>query len=189
MPTEIVLARHGETEWSRDRRHTGRTDLPLTEEGRRQAEALRRPLAGRSFARVLVSPLGRAVETCELAGLADRAERRPELVEFDYGEAEGVTTAQIRESIPGWTVWTHRDCGGESPADVSARLQPLLDELGEADGDVAIFAHGHMLRVLAAIWIGMPPEGGARLALSTGTLCTLGWEREIRVIRAWNTRV
>lgn len=184
---EIVLVRHGETQWSRDHRHTGRTDVPLTEAGRRQAEALRERLDGRRFERVLVSPLSRALETCELAGLADRAERRQELVEFDYGEAEGLTTAQMRERIPGWTVWTHETPGAESPADVAARLEPLLSELRQPEGDVAIFAHGHVLRVLAALWIDLPPAGGARLALSVAAISVLGWEHETQVVRAWNT--
>lgn len=186
---EIVLARHGETEWSRDRRHTGRTDIPLTDRGRGEAEALRAPLAERRFGRVLVSPLSRAVETCELAGLGDRAETRDELVEFDYGEAEGITTPQVRERIPGWTVWTHGSPGGEAPADVGARLAPLVDELAASDADVVVFAHGHVLRVLAALWIELEAVGGQRLALSTGTLSTLGWEHEARVLRSWNAPV
>lgn len=187
MPSpQIVLVRHGETEWSRDHRHTGRTDVPLTDTGREQARALRPRLEYRSFRHVLVSPLSRALETCELAGLGDRAERRPELVELDYGEAEGLTTAQMRERIPGWTVWTHETPEAESPADAGARLQPVLAELLETDGDVAIFAHGHVLRVLAALWIEMPPAGGARLTLATGKLSALGWEHETRAILAWN---
>jgi probable phosphoglycerate mutase len=184
---EIVLVRHGETEWSRDRRHTGRTDVPLTETGRRQAVALRERLAGRDFQRVLASPLARALDTCELAGLGDRAELRQELVEFDYGEAEGLTTPQMRERVPGWTVWTHETPGAESPADVAARLAPLLAELRDPGGDVAIFAHGHVLRVLAALWIDMPPTDGARLALSVAAISALGWEHETQVVRAWNT--
>jgi probable phosphoglycerate mutase len=187
MNAEIVLARHGETEWSRDRRHTGRTDVPLTAEGRRQAAALRSRLGGRRFAKVLVSPLSRAVETCELAGLGEHAERRPELVELDYGAAEGLTTGQMRERDPGWTVWTHRTSGAETLEQVESRLQPVIAELRSADGDIAIFAHGHVLRVLAALWIGMPPQGGARLALATGKLSALGWEHETQVIRAWST--
>ena len=187
MTPEIVLARHGETEWSRDRRHTGRTDVPLTDQGRRQAKALRARLEGRGFAKVLVSALSRAVETCRLAGLGDRAERRSELVELDYGEAEGLTTAQLRERVPGWTVWTHDTPGAETLEQVATRLQPLIEELRATDGDVAIFAHGHVLRVLAALWIGMPPQGGARLALQTGTLSTLAWEHETQVVRAWNS--
>ncbi len=126
---EIVLARHGETEWSRDMRHTGRTDVPLTDRGRDQARALAPKLAGRELARVLTSPLSRARETCELAGLGDRAEPRPELVELDYGDAEGLTTEQIRERDPGWTVWTHPTPGAETFDQVEARLRPLIAEL------------------------------------------------------------
>lgn len=181
-----MLARHGETEWSRDLRHTGRTDIPLTEDGRRQATELGARLEGREFAKVLVSPLSRAVETCRLAGLGERAERRPELLELDYGEAEGLTTAQLRERLPGWTVWTHDTPGAETLEQVGARLEPLVAELRATDGDVAVFAHGHVLRVLAALWIGLPPRGGARLALATGTLSTLGWEHDTQVIRSWN---
>jgi broad specificity phosphatase PhoE len=183
---EILLARHGETEWSRDMRHTGRTDVPLTDKGREQARALAPKLAGRELTRVLTSPLSRARETCELAGLGDRAEPRPELVELDYGDAEGLTTDQIRERDPGWTVWTHPTPGAETFDQVEARLRPLIDELSQTEGDVAIFAHGHILRVLSALWIGMPPQGGSRLVLATGRLCTLGWERETQAIRAWN---
>jgi broad specificity phosphatase PhoE len=184
---EIVLVRHGETEWSRDLRHTGRTDVPLTAVGRQQATALRERLAGREFEQVLVSPLARAVETCRLAGLGDRAEQRPELVELDYGEAEGKTTVELRERYPGWTVWSHPTPGAETLDDVARRLAPLVDELAAAGGDVAVFAHGHVLRILAALWIELPPQGGSRLALATGKLSALGWERETRVIRAWNT--
>jgi probable phosphoglycerate mutase len=184
---EIVLVRHGETEWSRDLRHTGRTDVPLTERGRQQASALRGRLEGRSFSRVLVSPLRRAVDTCELAGLGERAERRPELMEFDYGDAEGLTTPEIRERAPGWTIWTHPTAGAETPADVAARLTPVVAELGDADGDIAVFAHGHVLRVLAAVWIEQVPETAARLALATAAISVLGWEHETRVLRAWNT--
>jgi len=183
---EVVLARHGETEWSRDHRHTGRTDLPLTENGRAQARALAPKLARWKFDRALVSPLSRAVETCDLAGLGGVAERRPELVELDYGDAEGITTAEMRETVPGWSVWTHQTPGAEPLERVGQRLAPLLAELRGAEGNVVLFAHGHVLRVLAALWIGMPPVGGARLALSTGTLSVLGWERETQVIRGWN---
>lgn len=136
---------------------------------------------------MLTSPLARARETCELAGLGDRAELRPELVELDYGDAEGLTTDQLRESIPGWTVWSHVTPGAETFEQVEARLRPLIDELRATDGDVAIFAHGHILRVLAALWIELPPQGAARLALATGKLSALGWERETQVIKAWNT--
>jgi broad specificity phosphatase PhoE len=183
---EIVLVRHGETEWSRDHRHTGRTDVPLTENGREQASALMAQLAGRSFRHAYVSPLKRARETCELAGLGEHAEIRPELVELDYGDAEGITTEQMRERIPGWSIWTHETLGAERLADAAKRLEPILAELRNADADIAVVAHGHILRILSALWIGMPPEGGSRLALATGRICILGWERENQVIRGWN---
>ena len=183
---EVVLARHGETEWSRTLRHTGRTDIPLTEDGRREAEGLKERLATREFKRVLASPLGRAMDTARLAGLGERAEPRDELLEFDYGEYEGLTTATIRETVPGWTVWTHGSKGGESCSEVGARLDRVVAELREATGDVAVFAHGHVLRVLAARWIEQPAQEGARFALGTGTLSVLGWERETPVIRRWN---
>jgi probable phosphoglycerate mutase len=185
---EIVLIRHGETEWSRDGRHTGRTDVPLTDAGRRQAELVGEWLAGRTFARVLTSPLGRALETCRLAGLGDRAEPREELLEWDYGEYEGVTTAQIRERRPDWYLWRDGCPGGESAVEVGRRVDGLVAELREADGDEAVFAHGHVLRVLTARWLGLDPENGALLALATATLSVLGWERETAVIRVWNAR-
>ena len=187
MP-EIVLIRHGETEWSRDGRHTGRTDIPLTDTGRRQAELVGEWLAGRSFARVLTSPLGRALDTCRLAGLGDRAEPREELLEWDYGEYEGMTTPQIRERRPDWYLWRDGCPGGESAADVGRRVDGLVAELREADGDAAVFAHGHVLRVLTARWLGLDPEKGALFALATATLSALGWERETAVIRVWNAR-
>ena len=168
-------------------RHTGRTDVPLTEAGREEARALRERLADRSFSRVLVSPLARAHETCELAGLGASAETRDELVELDYGSYEGLTTAEIRETVPGWTVWTHGSPGGESAANAGARLDPLVEELAQIEADVAVFAHGHILRVLAARWLEQPAEFGARLTLATGRLSVLGWEREARAIRGWNS--
>jgi broad specificity phosphatase PhoE len=186
---EVVLVRHGETEWSRDLKHTGRTDIPLTDAGRREAEKLRRTLAGRGFARVLTSPLQRAMETCRLAGLAERAERTDALLEWDYGEYEGITTKQIRESRPGWFLWRDGCPGGETAAEVGARVDPLVEELARLDGDVALFSHGHVLRVLTARWLTLAPESGALFALGTGTLSILGYEREVRVIRRWNAPV
>jgi broad specificity phosphatase PhoE len=186
---EIVLARHGETEWSRDGRHTGRTDIPLTENGRREALQLREVLEGWSFARVLSSPLQRALETCRLAGLGDRAEITEDLVEWDYGEYEGITTAQIRESRPDWNLWRDGCPGGETAADVGRRADRVLAELEGVEGDVAVFAHGHVLRVMAARWVALPPESGALFALNTGTLSVLGYERETRVVRRWNAPV
>jgi probable phosphoglycerate mutase len=185
---EIVLIRHGETEWSRDGRHTGSTDIPLTDEGRRQAKVVGEWLAGRAFVRVLTSPLGRALETCRLAGFGDRAEPREELLEWDYGEYEGLTTPQIRERRPDWYLWRDGCPGGESAAEVGRRVDRVVAELREAGGDAALFAHGHVLRVLTARWLELDPEDGALFALATATLSALGWERETAVIRVWNAR-
>jgi probable phosphoglycerate mutase len=186
---EVVLARHGETEWSRDGRHTGSTDIPLTDNGRAQARALGMALAGRDFALVLSSPLGRALETCRLAGLGDRAETTGDLLEWDYGEYEGITTREIRERRPDWVLWRDGCPGGETAADVGRRVDRVIARVAAADGDVALFAHGHVLRVLAARWVGLGPESGALLALDTATLCALGYERETRVVRRWNVPV
>ncbi len=181
-----MLARHGETEWSRDGLHTGRTDVPLTDEGRRQARLLARSLEGMEFTRVLTSPLSRAVDTCRLAGFGDRAESRDELLEWDYGEYEGLTTPQIRERRPAWYLWRDGCPGGEGPDDVGRRADALLADLRATRGKVALFAHGHVLRVLAAQWIGLETSGGGRLALATATVSVLGWERDVEVVRRWN---
>ncbi len=186
MAPEILLARHGETEWSTAARHTGLTDVPLTEAGRRQAEALGARLRGRTFAKVLTSPLGRASETCRLSGFGDLCTEKAELVEWDYGDYEGLTTAHIRETEPGWTVWTHPTPGAETAAEVGARVDRVISELAASEADTAVFAHGHVLRVLGARWIGLAPEDGALLALSTATVSVLGWERERPVIQVWN---
>jgi broad specificity phosphatase PhoE len=183
---EIVLVRHGETEWSRSGRHTGRTDVPLTDAGRTQARRLASRIAGRSFTRVLTSPLTRAADTCRLAGLGAAAEGRPELREWDYGEYEGRTTAEIREERPGWSTWRDGCPGGEAAEDVGARLDPLVEELAKASGDMAVFGHGHSLRVLAARWIELPAVAGARLPLGTAAVSVLGRERETRAILLWN---
>lgn len=184
--TEILLARHGETEWSRDMRHTGHSDIPLTETGREQARALGPRLSALDFALVLISPLSRAAETCALAGLGDAAIEEPDLVEWDYGEYEGLTTNEIRRSVPGWTVWDGGLPGGENAEEVGARVDRVIVRLLEADGPCAVFAHGHLLRVLGARWMGLPAESGALLALSTATLSGLGHERERRVLTLWN---
>jgi broad specificity phosphatase PhoE len=186
---EIVLARHGETEWSRDGLHTGSTDIPLTDAGRSQAELLRDALREWTFERVLSSPLQRALETCRLAGLGEDVEVTDDLREWDYGEYEGVTTPQIRESRPGWYLWTDGCPGGEQAADVGRRVDRVIASIEHAEGDVVLFAHGHVLRVLAARWLGLAPESGALLALGTGTLSALGYERETRVVRRWNAPV
>jgi broad specificity phosphatase PhoE len=186
---EIVLARHGETEWSRDGRHTGRTDIPLTDNGRRQARLLGGALAGWRFERVLSSPLERALETCRLAGLGDSVETSDDLLEWDYGEYEGVSTPRIRESRPDWYLWRDGCPGGEQPQDVGRRADRVIAAVAGCQGDVALFAHGHVLRVIAARWLGLGPEAGALLALSTATISVLGYERETRVVRRWNAPV
>jgi probable phosphoglycerate mutase len=185
-PAELVLARHGETEWSRTGKHTGRTDVPLTEEGRVQAELLATSLAGIAFERVYTSPLSRAADTCRLAGLGEACEVRDELLEWDYGDYEGRTTAEIREERPDWLLWRDGCPAGESAAEVGARVDRLLAELDGVAGAVALFAHGHLLRVLAARWLGLPPEDGGLLRLDTATVSVLGWEREVAVVRRWN---
>lgn len=181
-----MLVRHGETEWSVSGQHTGNTDIPLTDTGRRQAEALGRRLSAWNFALVLTSPLSRALETCQLAGLGERAEVTDDLREWDYGEYEGRRTVDIRQERPGWTVWNGGVPGGESVEDVGARADRALEAARSAGGDVALFAHGHLLRVLGARWIDLPPHLGARLGLSTATISVLGWERETAVIHRWN---
>ena len=188
MATEIVLIRHGETEWSRDGRHTGNTDVPLTERGREQAEALGTALEGRSFARVLMSPLSRAAETAKLAGFGD-AEPREELREWDYGAYEGRKTAEIREERPGWTLWADGVPDGETAAEVAARVDGVLAELRTAEGAALVFAHGHLLRLLAVRWIGLEPEAGRLLTLDPATVSVLGHERETPVIRVWNASI
>jgi broad specificity phosphatase PhoE len=190
MPHPIVwLARHGETEWSRDLRHTGRTDIPLTPEGEAEARALRAPLAAIDFDLVLSSPLARARQTCELAGLGDRAELRDDLLEWDYGDYEGVTSAEIREGRPGWLLWRDGCPGGEAAEDVGRRADAVIAELLAIDGTAAVFAHGHLLRVLAARWVELPPTEGQRFGLGTATLNRLGWEHDYRVIQRWNAPV
>jgi broad specificity phosphatase PhoE len=183
---EVVLVRHAETEWSRDGRHTGRTDIPLTDRGRMGARTPAAKLRGRTFRLVLVSPSRRARETCELCGLGDQARTREELLEWDYGEYEGLTTAQILAMRPGWTLWRDGCPGGESPADVGARADRLIAEIRGLDEDVAVFSHGHMLRVLGARWIELAPSQGARLRLSTGAICVLGYERATAALSCWN---
>ncbi len=183
---EIVLVRHAETEWSLTGRHTGRTDIPLTEQGRAAAAALAPRLRGRSFALVLVSPLRRARETCELCGLGAQARPLEQLLEWDYGDYEGLTTAEIHSTRPGWNLWRDGCPGGESAADVGARADSVIAEFEHADGDVAVFSHGHMLRVLGARWIALYPAEGGRLGLSTGAICVLGHERSTRILARWN---
>jgi broad specificity phosphatase PhoE len=184
---EVVLVRHGETEWSAALRHTGRTDLPLTEAGEEQARAVGKVLRGQEFALVLSSPLRRALDTARLAGFEPQV--REELAEWDYGDYEGRTTAEIRETIPDWTIWAYGAAGGESGAQVAARVDRVIGEILHVDGDVLVFAHGHLLRVLCARWLELEPGDGRLFALDSGTLSTLGFEREQRVIRVWNAPV
>jgi broad specificity phosphatase PhoE len=183
---EVVLVRHGETEWSRTLKHTGRTDVPLTQEGEEQARVVGRALGGRSFGRLLSSPLRRALDTCRIALPEAEPEIATDLAEWDYGEYEGITTAEIRETVPDWTVWRYGARGGESVADVGARVDRVIAELRGASDDAAIFAHGHVIRVLAARWLGLEPAAGRLFALDTATLSILGYERETPVIRRWN---
>ncbi|MEJ3744288.1 histidine phosphatase family protein [Actinomycetes bacterium KLBMP 9797] len=184
--SEIVLVRHGETEWSRSHRHTSYTDLDLTPDGERQARALEARLAGRSFAAVLSSPRKRALRTAELAGLAV-TEVDDDLAEWDYGEYEGITTAEIHGTRdPDWNLWTDGAPGGESPDAVGARLDRVLDRARAAGGDVALVGHAHALRVVGARWVGLPAAGGGLLRLNTATLSELGYEHGRPVILRWN---
>jgi broad specificity phosphatase PhoE len=183
---EIWLMRHGETEWSASGAHTSRTDLPLLPSGIKQAEELRTKLHGRNFALVLVSPMQRARETCRLAGYADKAEISNDLKEWDYGLYEGRSTAQIRQDRPNWSLWRDGVLEGESVENVGIRVKRIIDRCREVDGDVAIFAHGHVLRILTAVWLDLPPADGRLFALNTATISVLGYEHEYKVIRRWN---
>ena len=183
---EIWLLRHGATEWSRNGRHTGSSDISLLPEGEAEARALAPLLAGQHFAEVWVSPLQRARRTCELAGLGAQAQLNENLREWDYGSYEGITTAEIRQTVPGWSVWTHRCPGGEDAAAVTQRCEALIAQLLALEGNIALFAHGHLLRSLAGTWIGQGAVGGKHLALGTGSHSLLGFERENPVILRWN---
>ena len=183
----LWLVRHGQTEWAALGRHTGRTDVPLTHEGRGQALALRSRLAAAGpFALVVTSPLGRASLTADLAGFGDVVKVEPDLAEWDYGALEGLTTLEIRADLPEWTIWTGPWPAGESIDDVAIRADHVLDRARAAPGDVLLFSHGHLLRVLAARWVGLDASFGRLFSLSTGTLSVLGWDRETRVIETWN---
>ena len=182
----IHLVRHGATEWSSLRRHTGRTDIPLTDEGRAQARALEPVMADLRPDRVLASPLSRAWETCELAGFGDRAKPDERLLEWDYGAAEGRTTAQIREEQPGWSVWSHPIEGAETLPAVAARADSLIEELRAPDQVTVLFAHAHLLRILGARWCGWPAGAGQNLVLDPASVSTLGSEREAPCIESWN---
>lgn len=182
----LVLVRHGETDWSKSKQHTGRQDIPLNEQGRREGERLRHRLAAWPFARVFVSPLSRARDTCALAGLGDRAELRPDLMEWDYGAYEGRTRADILHERPEWSLWRDGCPQGETAEQVGVRVDRVLSEVRGIDGDVALFAHGHVLRVLTARWLQTPPSMGERYALSTASVSVLGREHASEVIWLWN---
>jgi broad specificity phosphatase PhoE len=181
----VVLVRHGETAWTKSGQHTSRTDIPLTDAGRRQAGQLASRLP-RTFALVLTSPLQRARETCRLAGFAEQAVVSDDVTEWDYGSYEGLTTAEIRAVRPGWSLWRDGAPGGETAEDVGPRADRVIARVRDVDGDVAVFSHGHFLRVLGARWIGLPPSAGELFALRPATISVLGWEREISVIDRWN---
>jgi broad specificity phosphatase PhoE len=186
MNPELWLIRHGETEWSRSGAHTGRTDLPLTENGRARAKALGKLLNGRRFATVLASPLTRARETCRLAGYGDQMEIEPNLHEWDYGDYEGLSTAQIREKRPGWELWVDGVPNGETVEQVGERASAVIQRAIGGAGDAALFAHGHILRILSVSWLGLAPDDGRLLGLDTASISILGYERDTRVIRLWN---
>jgi probable phosphoglycerate mutase len=186
---DVWLIRHGETEWSRSGRHTGVTDLPLTEAGRQSATLLAPVLARESFALVLTSPLKRARETCELAGLGAHARIDADLVEWNYGTYEGLTTVAIREGLPGWLLFRDGAPGGERPEDVSRRADRVIDRARAAPGNVVIFSHGHLLRALAARWLGWPASAGQHFLLDTGTVNVLSAYAEAGAIKCWNAPV
>ncbi len=183
---QVYAIRHGETAWSLTGQHTGTTDIPLTENGRRLAKRLRVVLARQSFARVLVSPMQRARETCALAGLDASAVVDRDLVEWNYGEYEGLTPKQIHDKAPGWLIFRDGCPGGETPEQVGTRVDRVIARVRAVEGDVALFAHGHLLRVLAARWIALPAEAGQHFLLDTGSLCVLGHYGDIPAVKTWN---
>ena len=185
---QLWLLRHGATEWAKNGRHTGSTDLPLLPEGEEEARQLAPVLESQTFAAVFSSPLQRARRTCELSGLSEQAQVMPELLEWNYGDYEGVTTPEIRVTVPGWTVWSHECPNGEDADAVQQRCEIVINRALEVaePGDVALFAHGHLLRALAGTWLGLGAVGGRLLKLGTGSICVLGFERENRAIVRWN---
>jgi broad specificity phosphatase PhoE len=182
----IVVVRHGETEWSRIQRHTGRSDLPLTATGREQAESLITKLAGLQFAAVFVSPLLRARETCEIAGFADRAIVDPDLIEWDYGAYEGLTSTEIQVERPGWTLFRDGVIGGETIDDVAARAARVITRVRAIDGDVLLFGHGHQLRITTALWLDLAALAAQHLQLATASPSTLGYEHDWTALLRWN---
>lgn len=185
----LYLFRHGQTEWSASGQHTGKTDIPLTDRGREQARLLRDAVGHLDFGEVLVSPLSRAQETATLAGLGSRIKACDELAEFNYGDYEGLTTVEIRKSVPGWTVWSHPCPRGETMEQAAARCQKVIDTARSAGGNVALFAHGHILRILTATWLNLPPSEGKHFILDTSTISILAHERETPAIKMWNGKL
>ncbi len=186
MAVNLFAIRHGETAWTLSGQHTGVTDLPLTDNGRRLAEQMRPVLAKEAFELVLVSPLQRARETCERAGLGRKAIIEHDLMEWNYGKYEGLTSKQIRETAPGWLIFRNGCPDGEAPEQVGERVDRIITRTRAVEGDVALFAHGHVLRVLVARWLGLPVSAGQHFMLDTGTLSVLGRYDEIPVVRIWN---
>jgi broad specificity phosphatase PhoE len=184
MASRLWLVRHGETAWSLSGQHTSTTDLPLTAEGERKAAQVGKLLAGKKFSAVYVSPMLRARETCRIAGYADEAIVADDLREWSYGSYEGLTTSEIQKTAPGWSIWSAGPVGGETIGQVADRARRVI--ASAPDGDVAVFGHGHMLRILAACWLEVAPAMGRCFALSTGSISVLGYEREARVIQSWN---
>jgi broad specificity phosphatase PhoE len=182
----VFAIRHGETAWSLSGQHTGTTDIPLTDNGRQLAERMRSVLATKAFELVLCSPMERARETCELAGLGDKAVIDPDLVEWNYGEYEGLTPEQIHEKAPDWLIFRDGCPGGEMPEQVGVRVDRVVARVRAVEGNVALFAHGHVLRVLVARWIGLPPGAGQHFLLDTGTLSVLSYYYELPAVRVWN---
>ncbi len=187
--SRLWLVRHGETEWARIGRHTGWTDVALTDPGREQAVALAPLLSSASFAAVWSSPLARAADTARLAGFGDVMALDPDLREWDYGEDEGRTTEEIRAERPGWTIWRNGVVGGEPIEAVAARADRVITRARAIDGDTLCFAHGHVGRIIGARWVRLPPSAGARLALGTASISILGWDRETPVISRWNAGI
>lgn len=184
--SDIWVVRHGQTEWSLSGQHTGSSDIPLTDSGRAEAAEIGRALAARRFALVLVSPLQRARESCRIAGYDAVAEVEPDLREWGYGRYEGRTTAQIRDERPGWSLWDDGPADGETVEQVGARAKRVIARAEAAGGDALLFAHGHVLRILTACWLGLPPNAGRLFALGTASFGVLGHEREARVMTRWN---
>jgi probable phosphoglycerate mutase len=186
---KVYVIRHGETEWSINGKHTGVTDIPLTENGRNQVKCLQPVLANEVFALVLTSPLHRAMETCKLSGLGEKVEVEPNLVEWNYGEYEGVTSKEIHKTVPGWLVFNDGAPGGETPEQIGARADRVIQRVRAVQGNVALFAHGHIFRVLVARWLDLPATAGRNFLLDTGTLNILSYYRGYPAVKIWNAQL